>query len=137
MGYRSASYEAAVSCVLGMRRVRQFELGARIGTDWRLARAYLDRMEREGVVGPMRPTGWRDVAQKLAREMPAPQERPKPLPPKPGDPRVQQQLDAVRRLIARELHPDSSPGDEPARAVKEALFKRVWPQMQALLAGPN
>jgi hypothetical protein len=120
-----------------MTRVRQFELGARIGTDWRLARAYLDRMEREGVVGPMRPTGWRDVAQKLAREMPAPQERPKPPPPKPGDPRVQQQLDAVRRLIARELHPDSSPGDEPARVVKEALFKRVWPQMQALLAEPN
>lgn len=131
MGYRSASYEAAVSCVLGMRRVRQFELGARIGTDWRLARAYLDRMEREGVVGPMRPTGWRDVAQKLAREMPEPQH---PPPPRPPDPRVQQQLDAVRRLIARELHPDSSPGDERARAVKEALFKRVWPQMQALLA---
>jgi hypothetical protein len=129
MGYRSASYETAVSCVLGMRRVRQFELGARMGTDWRLARAYLDRMEREGVVGPMRPTGWRDVAQKLAREMPDAQQ-----PAQPPDPRIQQQLDAIRRLIARELHPDSSPGDDGARAVKEALFKRVWPQVQALLA---
>jgi hypothetical protein len=114
-----------------MRRVRQFELGTRIGADWRLACAYLDRMEREGVVGPMRPTGWRDVAGNSAREAPGAQEVPSQ---RPGDPRIERQLDAVRRLIARELHPDSSPGDEPARAVKEALFKRVWPQMQALLA---
>ncbi len=114
-----------------MRRVRQFELGTSIGTDWRLARAYLDRMEREGIVGPMRPTGWRDVTDKMPGEAPEPQGSPTR---ERGDPRIEQQLEAVRRLIARELHPDSSPGDEPARAVKEALFKRVWPRMQALLA---
>jgi len=131
MGYRSASYEAAVSCVRGMRRVRQFELGTRIGTDWRLARAYLDRMEREGVVGPMRPTGWREVTGHATEAEPG---RPEPAAGRRPDPEVQRQLEAVRRLIARELHPDSSPGDEPARAVKEVLFKRVWPQMQALLA---
>jgi hypothetical protein len=131
MGSRSASYEAAVSCVRGMRRVRQFELGARIGADWRLARAYLDRMEREGVVGPMRPTGWRDVAGQATEA--GPRTREPPVGPQ-GDPRIQQQLEAIRRLIARELHPDSSPGDEPARVVKEVLFKRVWPRMQALLA---
>ncbi len=131
MGSRSASYEAAVSCVRSLRRVRQFELGTRIGADWRLARAYLDRMEREGVVGPMRPTGWRDVAGPASREAPEGQEAPRAT---QADPRIEQQLDAIRRLIARELHPNSSPGDEPARAVKEALFKRVWPQMQALLA---
>ena len=114
-----------------MRRVRQFELGARIGTDWRLARAYLDRMEREGVVGPMRPTGWRDVIGTQAWEVPEPRESAAQT---RGNPLIEQRLEAVRRLIARELHPDTSPGDEPARAVKEALFKRVWPQMQALLA---
>ena len=32
----------------------------------------------------------------------------------------------LRRFLARELHPDLAAADGPERAVREALFKRVW-----------
>lgn len=38
----------------------------------------------------------------------------------------------LRRFLARELHPDLAGADGPERAVREALFKRVWAKIEQL-----
>ena len=39
-------------------------------------------------------------------------------------------FDALRRLIARELHPDFGTGGEIEKAVRTEFFKRVWSQIE-------
>jgi hypothetical protein len=41
-------------------------------------------------------------------------------------------FDQLRRFLARELHPDLARPDTPERAVREALFKRVWAKIEQL-----
>jgi hypothetical protein len=41
-------------------------------------------------------------------------------------------FDQLRRFLARELHPDLARPDTPERAVREALFKRVWARIEQL-----
>jgi hypothetical protein len=41
-------------------------------------------------------------------------------------------FDQLRRFLARELHPDLARADTPERAVREALFKRVWAKIEQL-----
>ncbi len=38
----------------------------------------------------------------------------------------------LRRFLARELHPDLAGAEGPERAVREALFKRVWAKIEQL-----
>jgi hypothetical protein len=42
-----------------------------------------------------------------------------------------ERLTALKRLLARELHPDQ-PGTQAERGLREALFKRLWPKLEAL-----
>ena len=42
---------------------------------------------------------------------------------------------ALKKIIARELHPDSGPGDGIERVVREALFKRIWPHVEQIDKG--
>ena len=130
------SYEAAVGCALAMGRVRPFELGRRAGIDWRVAVGYLDRMEQHGIVSRMDARGWRDVAAAQADESNSPAcgfDRWNHL--GRGEAELshnRRQFNAVRHLIARELHPDLS-DDSHIRALKAELFKRIWPQIADLL----
>jgi hypothetical protein len=41
-------------------------------------------------------------------------------------------FEQLRRFLARELHPDLARADTPERAVREALFKRVWAKIEQL-----
>jgi len=41
-------------------------------------------------------------------------------------------FDALRRFLARELHPDLAGSDLAARALREELFKRVWAKIEEL-----
>jgi hypothetical protein len=51
----------------------------------------------------------------------------RPRPTAAGDER----LTTLKRLLARELHPDQ-PGSPAERGLREALFKRLWPKLEAL-----
>jgi hypothetical protein len=42
-----------------------------------------------------------------------------------------ERLTMLKRLLARELHPDQ-PGTPAERGLREALFKRLWPKLEAL-----
>jgi hypothetical protein len=41
-------------------------------------------------------------------------------------------FEALRRFLARELHPDLAGGDLAARHVREEIFKRVWAKIEEL-----
>jgi hypothetical protein len=41
-------------------------------------------------------------------------------------------FEALRRFLARELHPDLAGGDLGARRVREEIFKRVWAKIEEL-----
>jgi hypothetical protein len=48
-----------------------------------------------------------------------------------GDSRRFRQL---RALLIRELHPDHASGDSVDRALREAVFKSLWPKVEAICA---
>ena len=120
------SYQAAVECARAMGRVRQFELAKRLGIDWRLAVAYLARMEREGVVGRMDGRGWFEVIGSPRRSVSDAQSPSRVA--RPGG--MDKRFEALRRLIARELHPDISGSTDIHDSAKSELFKRIWPQVE-------
>jgi len=41
-------------------------------------------------------------------------------------------FEALRRFLARALHPDLAGGDAVARAIREEIFKRVWAKIEEL-----
>jgi hypothetical protein len=130
------SYEIALECARAMGKIRCFELGRRAKIDWRVAAIYLDRMERDGVVSRMNARGWRDT---LGIQIAGPDRSAcgsdSQLYPGQSESDLGQghrRLEAVRHLIARELHPDLSE-EGAVRAVKVELFKRIWPQIEELL----
>jgi len=41
-------------------------------------------------------------------------------------------FEALRRFLARALHPDLAGGDPVARAIREEIFKRVWSKIEEL-----
>ena len=41
-------------------------------------------------------------------------------------------FDALRRLLARELHPDYAPSDSGDLNLREALFKSIWPKVEQI-----
>jgi hypothetical protein len=50
----------------------------------------------------------------------------------PGGAGRDRRFDQLRRFLARELHPDLAGEDGADRAVREALFKRVWAKIEQL-----
>ena len=126
-----ASYVAAVKCAHTMGQVRQFELAKRLGIDWRVAIVFLRRMQQDGIVGRMDARGWRSVlepysdvhthdtingATVAAQHIASPDSR----------------FDAVRRLIAKELHPDSGCAGKDGEELLTGIFQRVWPQIEEI-----
>lgn len=122
------SYQAAVECARAMGRVRQFELARRVGIDWRLAAAYLARMKREGVVGRMDARGWFEVIGSPPRVVAAAQPASSVRRTAGSDKR----FETLRRLIARELHPDAPGVAEADGQVRAELFKRIWPEVESI-----
>jgi hypothetical protein len=43
-----------------------------------------------------------------------------------------QRFDALRRVLARELHPDYAPADRGDLSLREALFKSIWPKVEQI-----
>ena len=43
-----------------------------------------------------------------------------------------QRFDALRRVLARELHPDYAPADRGDISLREALFKSIWPKVEQI-----
>jgi hypothetical protein len=58
-------------------------------------------------------------------------ERATTAPVRDGDPKYA----ALRRFLARELHPDSAPASEQVRRIKSDLFKLVWAEISKLDKG--
>lgn len=44
----------------------------------------------------------------------------------------QRRFDALRRVLARELHPDYAPADLGDLSLREALFKSIWPKVEQI-----
>ena len=112
---RSLTYETTLACAARMGRVRPFELARTLGVDWRDVVPHLERMQREGLALRPDASGWRVMT------------APSPA-PEPSDTR----LDALRRLIARELHPDLSDAPAEERAVRGEIFKKIWPMLDGM-----
>ncbi len=125
------SYVAAIECARTMRQVRQFELAKRLRIDWREATVLLQQMQHDGIVGRMDARGWRSVlepysdvhtpytitgATVAAQHTASPDSR----------------FDAVRRLIAKELHPDSGCAGKDGEDLLTGIFQRVWPQVEEI-----
>jgi hypothetical protein len=47
----------------------------------------------------------------------------------------QGRFDALRRLIAKELHPDACDGGQLEKLIREEFFKRVWSRIEAIAEG--
>jgi hypothetical protein len=45
----------------------------------------------------------------------------------------QGRFDALRRLIAKELHPDACDGGQLEKLIREEFFKKVWPEIERLV----
>ncbi len=43
-----------------------------------------------------------------------------------------QRFDSLRRVLARELHPDYAPADRGDMSLREALFKSIWPKVEQI-----
>jgi hypothetical protein len=43
-----------------------------------------------------------------------------------------QRFDALRRVLARELHPDYAPADRGDMSLRESLFKSIWPKVEQI-----
>jgi len=43
-----------------------------------------------------------------------------------------QRFGALRRVLARELHPDYAPADRGDMSLREALFKSIWPKVEQI-----
>jgi hypothetical protein len=114
-----------------MGQVRQFELAKRLGIDWREANVFLQRMQHDGIVGRMDARGWHSVSEPdhnvhtsrdINKAIVAAQHTTSP----------DSRFDAVRRLIAKELHPDSGCAGKDGKELLTGIFQRVWPQIEEI-----
>ena len=204
------SYADAVRYVRRQPRINTSTLADGLGIRWALALDYMERMEREGIVGAIDDDGWWPVARSqdppmarkaeakgttLRRGKPASTAAPETPalapPPRPAadpdqaqlleklreaarvlmaerenmqklrdacrlliaereawkrralaaearmlteeaDEMDRQRFDALRRVLARELHPDYAPADRGDLSLREALFKSIWPKVEQI-----
>ena len=54
------------------------------------------------------------------------------MPTEEADEMDRQRFDALRRVLARELHPDYAPADRGDKSLREALFKSIWPKVEQI-----
>jgi hypothetical protein len=52
----------------------------------------------------------------------------------PAEPNSDWRFSALRRLVAKELHPDLCRTGEAEAAARNNLFQRIWPQIEMLQA---
>ncbi|NOG72876.1 hypothetical protein [Roseicella sp. DB1501] len=153
---RFLQYEDALAWMQG-RTSLTFE-GMRRGLDASptATASFLRRMEADGLIGPAGPDGAHPVlgsrrraslhaaqdepaiAARLRAELQAALQR-----AERAEARLaaltapQARLGTLRRLLARELHPDTAAlAEDPARQAAYAeIFKTLWPRIEAVLAG--
>ena len=158
---RFLRYEDALPWVRGQARLTAEGMARGLDATPAAAASFLRRLEAEGVVGPAGPDGthpvlgerrrrwaeaapaaadpWAEVAQlraeaeAAARQAAAAEARLAEL----AAPR--ERLAALRRLLARELHPDTAAplGDLAQQAAYAEVFKRVWPRIERVLDGAS
>ena len=126
-----ASYVAAVECAHTMGQVRQFELAKRLGIDWRVANVFLQRMQHDGIVGRMDARGWRSVLEPCSY-VHTPHAINEAIIAAQHTASPDSRFDAVRRLIAKELHPDSGCAGKDGKELLTGIFQRVWPQIEEI-----
>ncbi|MBV8590710.1 MAG: hypothetical protein JO212_11765 [Acetobacteraceae bacterium] len=160
---RTVTYEAAVQHVMGLRRVKHFDLARQLGIHLTAALKLLQRMQQEGIVGPMDLHGWRLVlikpdpfygslleevrrSRELAaravaeaslwkRRALAAQSDSKPRaspPPAASSGASDDRINKIRRLLAKELHPDACDSGGPEARVRAELFKKIWPKLESV-----
>jgi hypothetical protein len=44
----------------------------------------------------------------------------------------QDRFDALRRLVAKELHPDFCKGEQFEKLMRQECFKKLWPEIERL-----
>jgi hypothetical protein len=160
---RFLRYEDALPWVRGQARLTAEGMARGLDATPAAAASFLRRLEAEGVVGPAEPDGahpvlgerrrrwaeaapastdrsadpwaevarWQAAAEAAVRRAAAAEARLAEL----AAPR--ERIAALRRLLARELHPDTAAplGDLAQQAVYAEVFKRVWPRIERVLDG--
>lgn len=170
---RFVNFEEARHFALRQDRLTAGMLMQGLGATATVAGTLLQRLEREGIVGPVDPQGthrvlgstaprrsWSpapagaagtrgtvaDLEAELARLRPLAEAaeawRQRALEAEAqlglasassGD--VQARVAALRRMLARELHPDAAPRHGVDRASHAEIFKTLWPRIEAVLRG--
>jgi len=156
---RFLRYEDALPWVRTQARLTPEGLARGLDATPAAAASFLRRMESEGVVGPAGPDGahavlgerrrrWAeaapastDPAAELARlqaELQAATRRAAAAEARLADhAAARDRIALLRRLLARELHPDTAaPVEEPAlQGAYAEVFKRLWPRIERVLDG--
>lgn len=70
---------------------------------------------------------WKIKAENLASVLQSPKEAV----------RDDQRIEALRKLLARELHPDGPKSSPEEAALRNHLFKRLWPQIDRIAKGQS
>ncbi|MFC7473080.1 hypothetical protein ACFQS7_01850 [Dankookia sp. GCM10030260] len=156
---RFLRYEDALPWVRGQARLTAEGMVRGLDATPTAAASFLRRLEAEGVVGPAGADGAHPVLGERRRRWAEPA-------PAAADPWAEcarlraeaeaatrraaaaeaqlaaataprERIAALRRLLARELHPDTAaPAGDPARQAAHAeVFARVWPRIERVLDG--
>lgn len=160
---RFVRYEDALASIEGRTRLRCSDLERALDAAPAAAEHFLRRMEAEGVVGPPDADGSYPVLGARRRRWGGPPPIGNPIQSTPDElDRLRQERDAavqraaaaeerlaaalarpprhavLRRMLARELHPDAAPAADAAeRRAQEDIFKRVWPRIERILEDPE
>jgi hypothetical protein len=57
--------------------------------------------------------------------------------PRDESPQEDARVEALRKLLARELHPDKAKSSSEEAALRTELFKRLWPQIDLIVKGQS
>ncbi|RAI59359.1 hypothetical protein [Roseicella frigidaeris] len=153
---RFLHYEEALAWAQGQASLTLEGMMRGLDASAAAAASFLRRMEADGLIGPAESDGTHPVlgsrrrraasqpdreeaaAARLRAELQAAlhrAERAEARLAALAAPRAQ--LGSLRRLLARELHPDAAAptGDAALHAAYTAIFKTLWPRIETLLAG--
>lgn len=158
---RFLRYEDALAWMRGRTRLSAEDLVRGLNATLPVARSFLQRMESDGLIGPLGPDGACPVLGERRRRWSA--EASAASDPWAELARFRAELDtqtrraeaaeallarhaasrerlaALRHMLAWELHPDTAaPVDDPVlQAGYAELFKRVWPGIEHVLDGAD
>lgn len=153
---RFLRYDEALAYANGRTRLSREGLVRGLDATPAAADAFLRRMEADGVIGPAEPDGAHPVlgAQRRRWSAPMPAETAPAGMMGEDVARLRAERDAalrraesaeaaaaarlatLRRMLARELHPDSaaSAGTTALQEAYQEIFQRVWPRIEAVLS---